>query len=281
MDGILLINKPIGMTSRDVVNKLMKKFNTNKVGHTGTLDPFASGLLIITINKGTKISSFIEHLDKEYIAELKLGAKTTTLDLEGEVIETKEVKLPLDKNDVINAMNSFIGEIEQIPPIYSAIKINGEELYKKARRGEEVKREPRKVTINDIQMLSLTKDLIIFSTSCSRGTYIRTLGEDIANRIGYPGHLTMLTRTRIGGYNLKNAKTIEEVSENDVISICDALKHMPTIIVEGRDEFKARNGVKMKLTGHDTYLIKTRSNQAIAIYQRKEDNYYYCLRGLL
>ena len=281
MDGILLINKPIGMTSRDVVNKLMKKFNTNKVGHTGTLDPFASGLLILTINKGTKISSFIEHLDKEYIAELKLGAKTTTLDLEGEVIETKEVKLPLDKNEVINAMNSFLGEIEQIPPMYSAIKINGEELYKKARRGEEVKREPRKVTISDIQMLSLTKDLIIFSTSCSRGTYIRTLGEDIANRIGYPGHLTMLTRTRIGGYNLKNAKTIEEVSEKDVISISDALKHMPTIIVEGRDEFKARNGVKMKLMGHELYLIKNRANEAIAIYQRKEDNYYYCLRGLL
>ena len=134
MDGILIVNKPIGYTSRDVVNKIMKIFHTKKVGHTGTLDPFASGVLIITINRGTKISNFIEALDKSYIGELKLGVNTDTLDLEGEVIDEKEVALPLDKNKIIEVMNKYVGDIKQIPPMYSAIKIDGEALYKKARR---------------------------------------------------------------------------------------------------------------------------------------------------
>ena len=170
MDGILLVNKPIGMTSRDVVNILMKKFNTKKIGHTGTLDPFANGLLIITINKGTKISSFLEDLNKEYIAELKLGESTTTLDLEGEVLKQKEVSLPLNQSKVEEVLNSFIGKIKQVPPMYSAIKIDGEELYKKARRGEVVERKEREVEISSIDLLSITKEKMLFKVDCSKGT---------------------------------------------------------------------------------------------------------------
>lgn len=281
MDGILLVNKPIGMTSRDVVNVLMKKFNTRKMGHTGTLDPFASGLMIVTINKGTKISMYMEDLDKEYIAELKLGESTTTLDLEGDVIETKEVVLPLDKVKITEACNKFIGEIEQLPPMYSAIKIDGEELYKKARRGEEVERKKRKVNIEYINLLSITKERILFGVKCSKGTYIRTLGEDIAKEMTYPGHLTMLTRTKVGKYSLKSAKTIEELSEKDIIPIVDALSHLPSIVVTGNEEFKVNNGVKLRLSGHPLYLIKNKENVPLAIYSLKEDGFYHCLRGLM
>jgi tRNA pseudouridine55 synthase len=280
MDGILLVNKPIGMTSRDVVNVLMKKFNTRKMGHTGTLDPFASGLMIVTINNGTKISTYMEDLDKQYIAELKLGQSTTTLDLDGDVIETKDVQLPLSKEEIISSFSKFIGQIKQVPPMFSAIKIDGEELYKKARRGEVVNRKERDVTIHNIKLLSLHKENIMFEVDCSKGTYIRTLGEDIARSLSYPGHLTMLTRTKVGRYLLKSAKSIDEISQQDIIPISDALSHIPTIVVNERDEFKVRNGVKMKFTGHILYFVKNQKGEPLAIYSRQSDGLYHCLRGL-
>ena len=280
MDGILLVNKPIGMTSRDVVNILMKKFNTKKIGHTGTLDPFANGLLIVTINKGTKISSFLEDLNKEYIAELKLGESTTTLDLEGEVLKQKDVILPLNQSKVEEVLNSFIGKIKQVPPMYSAIKIDGEELYKKARRGEVVERKEREVEINSIDLLSITKDKILFKVDCSKGTYIRTLGQDIASKLDYPGHLTHLVRTRVGRFFLKDAKSLEEISEKDIIPISTSLSHLPSIRVNDQDAFKVKNGVKLLLQGSDLYFIMDKNSNPLAIYKRKEDGYYHSLRGL-
>lgn len=280
MDGILLVNKPIGMTSRDVVNILVKKFNTKKIGHTGTLDPFANGLLIITINKGTKISSFLEDLNKEYIAELKLGESTTTLDLEGEVLKQKDVILPLNQSKVEEVLNSFIGKIKQVPPMYSAIKIDGEELYKKARRGEVVERKEREVEINSIDLLSITKEKILFKVDCSKGTYIRTLGQDIASKLDYPGHLTHLVRTRVGRFFLKDAKSLEEISENDIIPISTSLSHLPSIKVNDQDAFKVKNGVKLLLQGSDLYFIMDKNSNPLAIYKRKEDGYYYSVRGL-
>lgn len=280
MDGILLVNKPIGMTSRDVVNILMKKFNTRKIGHTGTLDPFASGLLIITINKGTKISSFLEDLNKEYIAELKLGESTTTLDLEGEILEKKEVNLPLNQQKVKEVLDSFVGKIKQIPPMYSAIKVDGEELYKKARRGETIERKEREVEINKIELLSITKEKILFKVDCSKGTYIRTLGLDIANKLDYPGHLTHLVRTRVGRFFLKDSKDLEDISEKDIIPISTSLSHLPSIKVNDQDAFKVKNGVKLLLQGADLYFIMDKNSNPLAIYKRKEDGYYYSLRGL-
>lgn len=281
MDGIIIVNKPIGVTSRDVVNKLTKTFNTKKMGHTGTLDPFASGVMLVTINKGTKISSYLENFSKQYIAELTLGKSTNTLDLDGEIIEEKEVKLPLDKKEVEKVLLSFIGEIEQIPPMFSAIKINGEELYKKARRGEEIKREPRKVFIEDIKLLSITKNKILFQVDCSKGTYIRTLGEEIARKLSYPGHLSMLTRTKVGKYKLSQAKNIEDISDKDIIPISDALSYMQTYIPNENEEFKVRNGVKLHLSGNDLIFIKSKDGIPLAIYARNDDGYYHSLRGLL
>lgn len=280
MDGILLVNKRIGWTSRDVVNKIMRIFRTKKVGHTGTLDPFASGLLIITINKGTKISSYLEGLDKSYIAEVCLGKSTDTLDLTGNVIDEKEVNLPIDKDALNNALLSFIGDIKQVPPMYSAIKIDGEELYKKARRGEVVERKERDVHISSIDILSIVDNTFTMKVDCSKGTYIRSLGTDIADKLGYGGHLTKLTRTRVGKYLLENAKDVEELNEEDIISINDALSYMDTRVVYGEWEKRARNGVPLYLGESKLVYVKNEKNEPLAIYELREDGKHYSLRGI-
>ena len=280
MDGILLINKPIGLTSRDVVNKLTKKFGTKKIGHTGTLDPFASGVLIVTINKGTKISTYIEDLDKEYVAELVLGISTDTLDLDGEVISKSEVPLPLDKEKVLEVISHYLGNIKQVPPMYSAIKVNGEPLYKKARRGEVIERKERNVCISNIELLSITNERLIINVKCSKGTYIRTLGADIADELGYGGHLSMLTRTRVGKYSLSVCKAIDEVELNDVIPITDALSHLPSKMVYGFLETKVRNGVPLFLGEEDLLFVKNDKDEPLAIYKKEDDGKHHCLRGL-
>ena len=271
MDGILLINKPIGLTSRDVVNKLTKKFGTKKIGHTGTLDPFASGVLILTINKGTKISSYIEDLDKEYIAELLLGISTDTLDLEGEIISKKEVKLPLNKEKILEVISHYIGQIKQVPPMYSALKVNGEPLYKLARRGEVIERKERDIIIHNIDLLSITNERLLINVKCSKGTYIRTLGNDIGNELGYGGHLTMLTRTRVGKYNLDMCKSIEEVTLDDVIPITEALEHLPCKVVYGFLETKVRNGVALFLGEEELLFVKNDKDEPLAIYKKQDD----------
>ncbi|MBE6143299.1 MAG: tRNA pseudouridine(55) synthase TruB [Erysipelotrichaceae bacterium] len=280
MDGILLINKPIGLTSRDVVNKLTKKFGTKKIGHTGTLDPFASGVLILTINKGTKISSYIEDLDKEYIAELLLGISTDTLDLEGEIVSKKEVKLPLNKEKILEVISHYIGQIKQVPPMYSALKVNGEPLYKLARRGEVIERKERDIIIHNIDLLSITNERLLINVKCSKGTYIRTLGNDIGNELGYGGHLTMLTRTRVGKYNLDMCKSIEEVTLDDVIPITEALEHLPCKVVYGFLETKVRNGVALFLGEEELLFVKNDKDEPLAIYKKQDDGKHHCLRGL-
>lgn len=280
MDGILLINKPIGITSRDVVNQLTKKFNTKKIGHTGTLDPFASGVMIVTINKGTKISSYLENLDKEYIAEVLLGISTDTLDLDGEIVEQKEVPLPINKELLLETISKYIGDIKQVPPMYSALKVNGEPLYKKARRGEVVERKERDVTISSIDLLSITNQRFMIKVNCSKGTYIRTLGVDISNDFGYGGHLTMLTRTRVGKYKLEECKSVEDITEEDIITISKALDHMATKVVYGFLESKVRNGVSLYLGEEELLFVKNNNDEPLAIYQKKEDGKHHCLRGL-
>lgn len=280
MDGVLLINKPIDYTSRDLVNKISNKFHEKKAGHTGTLDPFASGLMLLTFGKATKISTFLEAIEKTYVAELTLGITTDSLDTEGKVVEVKDVVLP-SKEELNSIFNSFLGEIEQIPPMHSAIKIDGEPLYKKARRGEVIERKPRKVTIFSIKILSITNNKILFEVTCSKGTYIRTLGKDIADKIGCGGHLSLLTRTKIGNYSLKDAKTIDDVSENDLISISDALSFFPSVTVDKVLEKKVINGVKLSINStKERLLIKSINGDSLAIYEKRDDGFYYSLRGL-
>ena len=195
MDGIILVNKPKGMTSHDVVNKLRKILHTKKVGHCGTLDPDASGVLVVCINKATKVLQFLTSENKEYITTLNLGTSTDTYDASGVVLEIKEYQ-SIDNDKIINCIKSFVGEQVQKPPMYSAIKVNGKKLYEYARAGEAVEIPERTINIDYIDVLEIKNNLIKFKVGCSKGTYIRSLCFDIAAALGYPGHMQELVRTK-------------------------------------------------------------------------------------
>ena len=263
MDGILLLNKEIGYSSFQYINKAKRIINASKVGHSGTLDPFASGLLIVTVNKATKVNQFIESLSKEYIATLKLGIKTDTLDLEGNIIDRKEVPI-LNEELIINTLNKFKGKIKQIPPMYSAIKVDGKRLYDLARVGIEIERKEREIEIYDIELLSFSNDEISFRVSCSKGTYIRTLGEQISEELNTYGHLISLTRTKVGNFKVEDAYKLDELDNFKLIDTIEALSH-----------FK-----KLKFNiEEDEVLIVDKDNNIIAIYE-KDGVIYKSKRGL-
>lgn len=279
MDGILLLNKEIGWSSFNAINKAKRLINASKVGHSGTLDPFADGLLVVTVNKATKVNQFIEAQDKEYIATLKLGVKTSTLDVEGEVIATKEVP-SLNEEIIINALNKFKGKIKQVPPMYSAIKVNGQRLYDLARQGIEVERKEREVEIFDIKLVSFNNEEITFSVSCSKGTYIRTLAESISEELNTYGHLIRLTRTRVGNFHLKDAYKLSELDKFTLMSIKDALTNFYKIKLNDEEIIKVKNGIKFKFECNENeVLIVDKDDNPIAIYE-KESGIYRSKRGL-
>ena len=270
MDGIIVINKPIGCTSYNIVYRVKKIFK-EKVGHTGTLDPLATGVLPILIGKGTKLSNYLMEHDKEYIATLKLGKKTDTLDAEGEVIEEREVDDNIFNKDKIDeVLNKFIGKIEQIPPLYSAIKVNGKKLYEYARNGQNVEVKPRQVEIYKINLLNIDKEQkeIKFKVNCSKGTYIRTLCLDIAEKLGSIGYMSSLQRTRVGRFKLEDAITIDELEKNEqnneflnkkLISIEDIFIDKEVINLDDTKSFL--NGVKIKIKKEDgIYRIYNNNN---------------------
>jgi tRNA pseudouridine55 synthase len=280
IDGVVLVNKPIGITSFAAVKKVSKQLQAKKVGHCGTLDPFASGLLIVTINNATKIARFIESQNKEYIATLVLGVKTDSGDNTGKVI--KRLKPPkfevLQLNDVIK---SFIGKQTQIPPMHSAIKVNGQKLYELARKGKTIDREPRPIEIYDIKLIKYRGNTLTFKVNCTKGTYIRTLAEDLAKRLGCVGHLKNLERTAIGDFLLTDAKNIDKLSAaEDIIPIAQALKSMSKYIVS-RDELSlVNNGGALVIDQDEEYvLVINQESTPLAIYQ-KDGEVYRCLRGL-
>lgn len=277
VNGIFLIDKEKGITSRRVDNLIGKRFGTHSVGHLGTLDPFATGLLVVAINKGTKLLPYIEDGDKTYEAVLTLGTKTSTGDPEGEVIETKEVP-SITKEQLDAVFASFIGKSQQIPPIFSAIKVNGVPMYKAARNGQEVELKPR-----DIEIYALTGEIegntIRFTAKVSKGTYIRTLGEDIANKLGTVGHLEELRRTEVGNIKVTEAKHIDDLLDEDINSGI-TLINLPTIELNEQGETRAKNGQKLFFkTEHDRVLL-TRNNNLVAVYVRKEEDIFVTERGL-
>lgn len=216
MDGIILINKQKNCTSHDVVNKIKHMFN-EKVGHTGTLDPNATGLLPILIGQGTKLSYYLINNDKEYEVTLQLGIKTDTADGEGKVVEEQNVdKAILEESNVETILKSFIGKQLQTPPMYSAIKLNGKKLYEYARKNIQVDVKPREIEVYDISRTSVdrAKFQIQFTVKCSKGTYIRSLCEDIAKKMGTIGYMKELNRTKVGIFDIENSITIEELEEN-------------------------------------------------------------------
>lgn len=214
MDGIIVINKPKGVTSHDVVYKIKKIFN-EKVGHTGTLDPNATGVLPLLIGEGTKLSKYLIEHDKIYKVRLTLGKKTDSADVEGNVIEEKEVnKDLLTVQNVQNVLNSFVGKSKQIPPMYSAIKVNGKKLYEYARKGQTVEIEPREIEIFETKLISIDNMSIDFKVHCSKGTYIRSLCEDIASKLQTVGYMEELERLKVGNFDIEDSITIEQLEEN-------------------------------------------------------------------
>ena len=215
MDGIIIINKPKQWTSHDIVNKV-KKITGEKVGHIGTLDPNATGVLPLLIGKGTQMSKYLIDHDKTYEVILKLGIKTDTADGEGKIIEEQQVnKECFEKEDIENVLKSFIGKQQQIPPMYSAIKVQGKKLYEYARKGQSIKIEPRHIEIYDIKLNFVNKEEneIGFTVQCSKGTYIRSLCEDIAQKLNTIGYMKELNRTKVGNFDITQAITIEEIQE--------------------------------------------------------------------
>ncbi|MEN3038387.1 MAG: tRNA pseudouridine(55) synthase TruB [Candidatus Kryptonium sp.] len=209
---IILVNKPAGWTSYKVVDKIKKWFKVKKVGHGGTLDPFATGLLIVATGKMTKELSKIIHLDKEYEGVMELGAITKSYDPETEVIERRDLD-GITEEKIIETTRCFIGEIEQIPPMYSAVKYKGEPLYKLARKGINIERKPKKVKIYDFKILEVNLPEVRFRVNCSKGTYVRTLVYDFGEKLGCGAYLKSLVRTRIGNYKLEDALTIDELKK--------------------------------------------------------------------
>lgn len=256
MDGIILINKEKDYTSHDVVN-IVKKLTKSKVGHTGTLDPNATGVLPLLLGNATKISKYLINHDKIYNVTLKLGITTTTADEEGEIIQEKEVSANvLENNNVKKILKKFIGKQKQIPPIYSAIKVNGRKLYDYARKGQTVELQPRDIEIYNIKLLSINKNLnqIQFLVECSKGTYIRSLCENIAEKLGTVGYMKDLDRIKVGKFTIENSIKIEnlkkELEENNlshIIPIEQIFKYNNEIKLEQKLLDKYINGVKIPL----------------------------------
>ena len=211
---IINIDKPIGWTSFDVVKKVKNITKHKKVGHGGTLDPFASGVLVLGTEKDTKKLSSITNSDKSYIAELQLGKLTNTLDTEGDIIEEGTVP-DLNEKKIVKVLDSFLGAQKQRPPMFSAKKHKGVRLYKLARKKIEVQRDEVDITINDISLVSLLSNKIIFNVDCSKGTYIRVLGSDIAKTIGTIGYLTNLKRIRVGNFLIEDSVSIDKLRESN------------------------------------------------------------------
>ena len=277
LEGIFLIDKEAGMTSRKVDNILGKRYGTHAVGHLGTLDPFATGLLVVAINKGTKLLTYLNDGDKTYEATLLLGEKTSTGDLEGEVIEKKDVP-NISKEKLDEVLRSFLGNSQQIPPKFSAIKVNGVPLYKSARQGKEVEVKPRDITIYSLEG-TLDGNAIHLKAKVSKGTYIRTLGEDIAKKLGTVGHLTALRRTSIGDLSVNEAKKIDDLKDEDITSGI-TLIGLPHLELNDEEEWKAKNGQALSFDVKEDKVLLIKSNSLIAVYKRKNENTFVPERGL-
>ena len=222
-EGILLVDKPSGITSHDIVDRLRRKLKMKKIGHAGTLDPLATGLMIMLIGKATKVSQFLISLDKSYEGEFRLGIETNSQDSDGEVVSEKSIPEDLTKEKLAETMKTFLGDQYQTPPMFSAKKIDGVPLYKMARKGKVVEREPRFIRINELNLINWTAPTGGFFISCSKGTYVRTVLHDLGNKIGCGGHMSSLRRTQIDQFSIKDSKPLEEIQEMGLVEIQNRL----------------------------------------------------------
>jgi len=293
-NGIIVVDKPAGMSSARVVAILKRTLKVKKAGHTGTLDPFATGVMVCCINHATKLARFLLHDTKKYEAVLCLGKETDTQDVTGEI--TAEYPVPdFKEQDIRSAIEKYTGEIDQIPPVYSALKHKGTPLYKLARKGKPVVKPARKVNISSIDILEINLPELRFEVTCSAGTYIRTLCFDIGKALGCGGHLKVLRRLESGGYLIGDAVTLEalqELKEADkwqecLISMADAIEEMPSAVVDKALEKDIKNGILLnkndlatRLHVEDGTFVRVLNNThdliAVLSAVENETNYKYC-----
>jgi tRNA pseudouridine55 synthase len=252
--GALLVDKPLGISSNGALQEVKKLFGIRKAGHAGTLDPLASGLLIVLLGEATKFAGPLLDADKEYLATLKLGETTSTGDAEGDVLQRKEVRV--GEKDLAAALAAFRGEIEQVPPMHSALKRNGVPLYRLARRGEEVARTARRVTIVELELLEHSGEQVRLRVRCSKGTYIRTLAEDLGEFLGTGAHLTALRRTAAGPFRLEDATTLDalaglpvEERRRHLLPLPRLLEGLPRAELDASAEAQLRNGQALTVRG--------------------------------
>ena len=267
MNGLIVIDKPKDYTSRDIVNIVGKHFNTKKVGHTGTLDPLATGVLVIAINEGLKIVNLLSNDVKEYVAEVKMGIYTDTLDITGDTL-SEDNDYKLDKEDLIKVLDSFLGKSIQEVPLYSAVKINGKKLYEYARNNEEVTLPTKEIEVLEIELLDVSNDTFSFRVLVSKGTYIRSLIRDIGKKLNILCTMSNLRRTKAGVFDIEKACKLEYVDKANIISIESALVNFKTIEADFYLEGKIKNGALLdNLYDEDMVVFVNESKQVIAIYE--------------
>lgn len=271
MNGILIVNKSEGFTSRDVVNKLSKIFNTKKIGHTGTLDPIAKGVLVVVIGKYTKLCEDLTQTYKEYIATFKLGILTDTLDITGKILDEKDVTVT--EEEIRNVIASYKCVYDQEVPIYSSVKINGRKLYEYARNGENVALPKRKVDIKNIEVIDINKDIVKIKCLVSKGTYIRSLIRDIGSSLNTFATMTDLIRIKQGIFDIRDSYTLEDI-ENGNYKLIDIEDVMDICVIDDNTYLKdVTNGVKLKLDIENKYILFKHEGNNIALY--KKDNDYF------
>lgn len=267
MNGILIVNKPKDFTSRDVVNKISHIFKIKKIGHTGTLDPIATGVLVICIGNTTKLCEILTSEYKEYIATIKLGIKTDTLDITGNIIETKP--FDITETQIKEVLSSFLGESIQETPIYSAVKVNGKKLYEYARVGKKIELPTRKINIKDIELISYNNDEIVFKTTVSKGTYIRALIDDICKKLNTVGTMSDLIRTKQGNFKIEDSYTIEDIENNNykLLTIEETLSDLESININEETYNKVKNGSIIDKKFKNNIACLVYKNKIVAIYQ--------------
>lgn len=297
MDGVLLLDKPAGMTSHDCVNIVRKVLKTKKVGHTGTLDPSVTGVLPICVGRATKISQFLTANEKEYLGEVTIGFSTTTEDADGELVEEKRVDRTITKEEVEAVLKSMLGSSIQVPPMYSAVKVNGKKLYEYARAGFEVERPRREVTIYELELLGdvhQSEDGLVkfsFRVKGSKGLFVRTVAVTIGEKLGYPAHMSHLRRIASGVFNISDCLSLEafkEKAESNTLTLLtleQAMADFPSVVVDSWVEKLVRNGVQLypKQVNHVTVspvALYCQSGQCLAVYEKHPTNdVYRSMRG--
>jgi tRNA pseudouridine55 synthase len=251
-DFILPVDKPVGPTSHDVVALARRALRTKRVGHTGTLDPFASGLLLLCVGRATRLAEYLSGFDKSYVATARLGVSTDTLDREGNVISEGESPESVPEDDVASALGGFVGVIDQVPPQYSAKKVDGEAMHRKARRGEHVELPPVSVTVHSADVVSWAPPDVTFAVHCSTGTYIRAIARDLGEKLGTGAHLTDLRRTMVGTFDVTHAIRVEDLDDPDMVARLrvapvDAVSHLPVVTLDSEEARRLLHGQRVRI----------------------------------